>query len=315
MLCIVPPTRDQFERIARLRATFLDDDRGERAGADYWRDELDLAAYDALFGARIGWKWDAALAECRERGFARADDNVVFDFGCGSGVAARKFVRAFGAREVRVHDRSARAMSFTAASLRAQDPAVSVHQVRDFSSVRPDVLLVSHVLGELDEPGEAALRALIERSQRVVIVEPGSKLVARQLSALRDELLGTFHVTAPCPHALRCPALTSPRDWCHFFATPPPEVFTESGWAIAARELGIDLRALPYSFLALAREPAAIAPPPHRVLGRARVGKHDAALQVCEADGLRSVRITKRADAALWRSLKKDPAALRLLPP
>jgi SAM-dependent methyltransferase len=310
----MPLPRELLTRLQRLREHFLDDARGERALADYWRDERDLAAYDAVFGARIGWKWDEALAECRDRGFARADDAVVLDFGCGSGVAARAFVRVFGAREVLVHDRSHAAAKFAASALRAAHPKLAVREVRDVGSLRPDVLLVSHVLGELDARGEAALRALIERSTRVLLVEPGSKAVARRLSALRDELLATFHVIAPCPHAQRCPALANGDDWCHFFAPPAPEVFTTSTWALAARELGIDLRALPYSFLAFAREPAAHEPPPHRVLGRANVGKHDAALQVCEANGLRTARITKRADPATWRALKKDPEALRTLP-
>lgn len=306
--------RELLTRLQRLREHFLDDARGERALADYWRDERDLAAYDSVFGARIGWKWDAALAECRDRGFARADDAVVLDFGCGSGVAARAFVRDFGAREVLVHDRSRAAAKFAARALRAANPQLSVREVADVGALRPDVLLVSHVLGELDERGEAALRALIERSTRVVVVEPGSKTVARRLSALRDALLRTFHVVAPCPHAQRCPALANGDDWCHFFAPPPPEVFTTSTWAVAARELGIDLRALPYSFLALTRAPLAHEPPPHRTLGRADVGKHDATVQVCEANGLRRAVVTKRADPTTWRALKKDPAALRTLP-
>ena len=43
----------EWESLERMRAAFL----GGTAGAqDYWRNESDLAAYDATFAQRIGWK-------------------------------------------------------------------------------------------------------------------------------------------------------------------------------------------------------------------------------------------------------------------
>ena len=307
--------RDLLDRVRRLRALFLDEQR-PGALADYWRDARDLEAYDAVLGARIGWKWDAVLAECRARGWPRAGGLTVLDHGCGSGIAARRFAAAFGARAVLCHDRSPAAMAFAVARLRAQ--GVAARACPDLRDVVPDVLLVSHVLGELDDSGEAALRTLLARSASVVWVEPGSRAVSRRLSAWRDELLPAFTAIAPCPHQARCPALASASDWCHFFAPPPPEVFTDGFWAVTARELGIDLRALPYAFLALARPSVAAssaAPPPHRALGRADVGRHDARVLLCTEPGLVEATITKRAQPALWRALKKHPEALRELPP
>jgi SAM-dependent methyltransferase len=306
-------SRDQLERIQRLRSLFLDDERLGQALPDYWRDAGDLAAYDAVLGARIGWKWDAALAECRDRGLPRADDAVVLDFGCGSGIAARRFVAAFGAREVRCHDRSAAARTFAVRRLRAERPEVRAEPIATTTGQSPDVLLVSHVLGELDAAGHAALRALLATSRTVLLVEPGRPAEARALAALRDELLPSFHVVAPCPHTQRCPTLASERDWCHFFAAPPPEVFTDGAWVRAARDLGIDLRALPYSFVALSRTPVA-AGPDHRLLGRAEVGKHDARVLACTAHGLEQKTVSKREHAALWRRLRKDPGGSRTLP-
>lgn len=306
------PSRDLIERIQRLRAMFVDEARGERALADYWRSEADLAAYDAVLGARIGWKWDAALAECRDRGFGRADAELVVDHGCGSGIAARRFLHWFGAREVVCHDRSPEASAFAVREL--QRAGVAARAVADVGALAPDVLLVSHVLGELDAAGERTLRGLIERSRRVVLVEPGSKVVARRLSALRDALVGPFHVLAPCPHAGRCPALANEADWCHFFAPPAPEAFTDGEWVRVQRELGLDARALPYSFVALAREPAhAAAPVTQRVLGRPEQGAHVTKVRLCEAAGLRTAEVEKRTDAALWRLLKKSPASVRSL--
>ncbi len=312
MLRTMSVPREALDRLRRLRALFLDDARA-RALPDYWRGGADLDAYDAVLGARIGWKWDAVLAECRDRGFARADDATVLDFGCGTGIAARRFAAHFGAREVLCHDRSAAAMAFARRELAAQGFAARALPV--VGDLRPDVLLVSHVLGELGDDGTAALRALAQRAGRVVWVEPGSRALSRRLSALRDALLATFRVVAPCPHQAACPALATEHDWCHFFATPPVEVFTAAHWAVAARELGIDLRALPYAFVALAREPVAVDAPPHRALGRADVGKHDARVLLCTEPGLVPAMVTKRERPELWRALKKRPEALRQLPP
>lgn len=302
-------------RIARLRDLFLADRPDRRALADYWRDPKDIAAYDAVLAARIGWKWDAALAECKDRGFERAEGQTVLDYGCGSGIAARCFVREFGAGQVLLHDRSPHAMAFATQSLAAAHPGVAASELPSPDDAAPDVLLVSHVLGELDEAGERQLCGLIDRSKRVLVVEPGNRPVARRLSQLRDQLLDTFAMVAPCPHQQKCPSLVADNDWCHLFATPPPEVFTDGFWARVARELTIDLRSLPYAFLAMQRRDQAAGPPPppdhERLLGRAEIHKHYARVRSCSADGLQIIEIQKRHEAPIWRALKKRPEQLR----
>lgn len=309
-------SRDELHRLERLRELFLAEDRDGEVLADYWRDDEDLAAYDRVLGARIGWKWDAVLAECRDRGFARADGEVVVDYGCGSGIAARRFVAAFGAREVRCHDRSPRAMTYASARIAGECPGTAARPLADLGDVRPDVLLVSHVLGELDAAGTDRLVGLVRRSRRVVLVEPGNRTISRRLGALRERLLPAHRVVAPCPHAAACPALARRDDWCHFFAEPPQLVFTDGDWVRAARALGIDSRALPYAFLALQAADAGELPatPPDRLLGRPRVRPHSARVQVCEAAGLREVELQKRDDKDLWRRLKKEPETVRQLP-
>jgi hypothetical protein len=302
-------------RITRLRELFLEEQQSKRTIADYWRDARDIEAYDAVLAARIGWKWDAALRECADRGFDRADDQVVLDYGCGSGVAARRFVTHFGAGRLWLHDRSPHAMAFAQESLAATAPSVSSGPLKDVRDANPDVLLVSHVLGELDQAGEDELRALISRSKRVLIVEPGNRTLARRLSGLRDDLLDRFSVIAPCPHQRTCPALAAENDWCHFFATPPPEVFTDGFWARVARELSIDLRSLPYAFLAMARQDEATTAPTLsgdvRLLGRAEIHKHFARVRSCSEAGLEQIEIPKRHEPQIWRALKKRPEQVR----
>ena len=46
--------------LRRLRGRFL---AADPIAGDYWESAKDLALYDATFGERIGWKWDAVLRE------------------------------------------------------------------------------------------------------------------------------------------------------------------------------------------------------------------------------------------------------------
>ena len=107
-----------------------------------------------------------------------------------------------------------------------------------------------------------------------------------------------FRVVAPCTHAARCGLHQSPRDWCHFFAAPPPEIFRQHDWAEFSRRLGIDLRALPVSFLILGRGSAENPQALGRVIGRPRLQKGVALYDFCTAAGVGVRRALKR-DRAL----------------
>jgi SAM-dependent methyltransferase len=298
--------------VQRLRQLFLTDRVPGASLPDYWRDQHDLAAYDAVLAARIGWKWDGALAECIGRGLGRADDALVVDFGCGSGIAAARFAHHCGAGQIVCHDRSPRAMHFAADRLRQSGLRAEVAKHRE--KLRPDVLLVSHVLGELDIFGRDELLALIARSATVLMVEPGNRSVAGALTMLRDELLPKFRVLAPCPTQDRCPANASASDWCHFFASPPPEVFTDGDWVRTLQALELDARALPYSFLFLQQDGVVPAPRLPRLLGRPEVSSHGARIQACTGNAIESREVARRAQHELWRRLKKDPTSVRDLP-
>ncbi len=308
-------SRDEVERIQRLRQLFLHETCADAALPDYWRTDEDLGAYERVLARRIGWKWDAALGECKDRGMLPDADAVVLDFGCGSGIASRRYVQTFSAREVLCHDRSPRAMAYATDSLRRSFPGLVCRPAPRPEDAQFDTLLCSHVLGELDEPALAALAALARRARRIVLVEPGSRKVSRRLSALRDDLGAEFFAVAPCPNAARCPALANADEWCHFFAEPPAMAFTDGDWVKTARALGVDQRALPYSFVAMERRSDSSPPAvDHRILGRPRVGRHEATVQCCHGDALRLRQIDKRTQKELWRRLKKDPHGLRQLP-
>lgn len=303
-----------WEVLDRLRATFLSDARTE---GPYWHTLTDLECYDLTYAERIGWKWDAVLDELRLRGWTAPAGATVLDWGCGSGVAGRRVVRflSSGAARLVVHDHSALAMDYAEHRARKGFPALTVERAsyRFLQESAIDVLVVSHVLNELDETGRAELAGLVSRAQAVLWVEPGTHEVSRALAGWRERLRGEgWLVAAPCTHAAAC-GLFAPeneRHWCHFFASPPPEIFANSEWVRFGQRAGIDLRSLPYSFLVLDRRASAPPAGVSRILGEPRIYKGYAKIFNCDADGVSELNLQQRADKALFKALKRPRGPL-----
>jgi len=315
-----------LERLRALRATLLGmEQRAPGAKAErYWQGARDLALYDETFARRIAWKWEAVLDELEQRGAVEpllaAARAGVLDWGCGTGVAARTWAARCGEAtadaRITLWDRAPEARAFAAARLREEQPQRAIEEADRSPRHAPGLLLVSHVLDELEPDESAALVTLAREAAAVVWVEPGSRVTSRRLSARREELRGEHAVLAPCPHQERCGMLApeNERHWCHLFARPPQEAFTEGRWSELGRELSIDLRSLPYSYLALARcaLPAASAATA-RVLGRPRHRRGAVALDLCREDGVHAAQLLERDAKALVKRLKKRPEAPRLL--
>ncbi len=299
--------------LGRLRTAYLS---GSAGGRDYWHSESDLASYDTTFAQRIGWKWDYVLAELTRRGWSPPMGELL-DWGCGSGIAGRAFLDHFGPQSVtalRVWDRSAAAMAFAARRARGKYPGLDVNTGSRENDGAPGVthpaftLLISHVLTELMPEQTEALMDLAARAQCVLWVEPGTHVVSRRLIALRERLRERFNVIAPCTHSTPCGMLApgNERHWCHHFAAPPREIFTDCNWSRFARLTGIDLRDLPLSFLVLDQRPAPPLPTgAGRVIGHPRLYKAHALLLGCDAKGVRERKLQQRTLPAEFRVLKK----------
>lgn len=302
--------------LERLRKTFLS---GPAANGNYWRKWDDLEQYDFVFARRIGWKWDAVLGELKQRGW-QPPSGVLLDWGCGTGMAARCALRHFGAakfREVRVHDQSKLAERFAVGAVKKETGRLKVLAATQetLASRKPiGLLLLSHVLNELSDEQLAEVLQLCRRAKAVIWVEPGAHAESRRLTETREQLLNEFHVIAPCTHAGRCEMLTSSneRHWCHFFADPPKEIMRDPVWARFSREMRIDLRSLPYSYLALQHRK--VKPQAElkdvseltRIIGRPRVYKPVAKLFCCDGNGLFDREAQKRDLPELYKACKKD---------
>lgn len=302
-----------WSALDRLRDGFLS---GTAARGAYWQSASDLASYDFTYAERIGWKWDHVLRELRLRAWRPASRHLL-DWGCGSGIAARRVIAGFGANafdSLTVWDHSPAACDFAAEAARRDFPHLDVASATPgfLTSSEPlGLLVISHVLNELSPADLVALRALAARASEILWVEPGTHAVSRHLGTLHEELRSTFRLVAPCTHQLACPmaAAGNERHWCHFFAPPPGEIFADPNWVKFGQRAGIDLRSLPYSFLALDRALAADSDL-SRIIGRPEHFKPYARWLNCDATGLAELELPKRADPALFKQLDRTRAPL-----
>ncbi len=301
-------TAPEIATLRKMRERFL---TGTAGASDYWRSADELALYDITFGERIGWKWDAVLRELATRGWQPRSRRVL-DWGCGSGIAGRRALSNWtDLTSYAAHDRSSMAMRFAAERVRANFPQIEISTSREVGA--DTLLLLSHVISELSARQLDELLALAARAGEVIWVEAGTHADSRRLIEARERLteISPLAVIAPCTHRAACGLLAAKneRHWCHHFAHVPSSVFQDARWAELGRELGIDLRSLPYSFLVLARDAAPMAPGLSRVIGEPREFKGYAKVLSCHVDGVADLMLQKRDAPALHKAVMRGDEA------
>jgi Mitochondrial small ribosomal subunit Rsm22 len=298
-------TARELKVLRRLRTGFLE---GRAGSPDYWRSEDDIALYDVTFAQRIGWKWDAALRAARALGW-RPRGRRILDWGCGSGIASRRLMAAWPEFDtLALHDRSTRAIRFAAERARSESPALRVETSERVD--RDTLLVLSHVLNELTPSALERVVQLVRAAGEVVWVEAGTHADSRRLIGVRETIRDEFRIVAPCPHAAAC-GLLMPENaphWCHHFAAPPSEIFQEGKWSEFSRELNIDLRSLPFSYLILDRAEAPLLPEgTARILGVPRESKGYCRILSCERAGVADLMLQKRDAPTLFKAVLREP--------
>lgn len=311
--------------LERLRASYLDHGHTKRPPsleplADYWTDSRLLASYDATFAARIGWKWNAVLEElsgCSSMFFNSDTPSYLYDWGCGTGIATRQLLTAWGHQRFTgtyLFDRSQLAIQFASRQLEklAANLRHAVWRPDDGFSQRPAILLVSHVLTELDSNALQGLARLAEAADAFIWVEPGIPRASASLIQIREQLSARMTVVAPCPHSEKCGLMTpeNAQHWCHHFAKAPNAAFTSAGWRMFSERMGIDLRSLPVSFLAMEKKPSdspqsSATTAPRRVIGRVRAYKAFLKFLGCDIGGVQEHTLQKRDNKELYKKMTK----------
>lgn len=310
--------RPNWELLRELRLKYLE---GARATVtDYWSSDEVLENYDRTFGARIGWKWNAVLSHLQSLGWpgpntpaAESARLQLVDYACGTGQAARAWIRHLGtpSKPVQLVDRSALACQFAASKL-AEENCPSESRSSAFAA--GSLVLVSHLFTELPRRARSALVQELLSAEGFVWLEPGTPAASEFLVELRAEFLKQgFVAIAPCPHQGICGLEKKSKDWCHFFASPAPEAFTSAFWGNFSRELSIDLRSLPVSFLVMQKRgvnssaSAESASRPSIALGRPRFQKGRTLCQVCEEGTVREISYQNRLYPDWIEALQTQP--------
>ncbi len=310
-------SEQDWELLGQIRGGFLE----AKAGlGDYWGSDRALELYEETFAQRIGWKWQAVVEELCQRGWSPPQGVRLLDWGCGTGIAARVFSEQWGDKVVDVTflDRSPRAVRFATGIYQNRFANIPVVVKTSGAPTGPTIMLISHVANELGEKDLQRLLEDVRQCHTVIWVEAGSRVNSQRLRQVREHLRGCGRIIAPCDHQNAC-GLGDPsreKDWCHFFAATPNHVHQSAGWRRFAKELNVDLRSLPVSFLVMGMGAASGDEPPEvcdvaRVLGRVREFKGYCTFLACGADGVRSERMMKRQDKTTFKQLCDGGFCLR----
>lgn len=294
-----------WKRLQKLRQSYL---AAKGFLPDYWADEELLQAYDETLAQRIRWKWRAVWEALPATDLPR----IIVDLACGSGAASREVLSLDSDRfdAVVPLDRSRRAVEFAGARIRAEFPLVRVLQ--EIPAGEKYLLLVSHVFSELPEEGLEAFRPLLKGAEAIVWVESGRHQESRRLVSLRESLRSTHHFLAPCPHQGICGMLREGQEenWCHFRAPVPKEVHHSAFWREAAKQLGIDLRALPVAYI-FAQRGSGVDTDQVQILAGSREFKGFVRYHGCHREKVFSADFMKRYSKVIFDELSSPDVSQR----
>ncbi|HBL85155.1 MAG: ribosomal small subunit Rsm22 [Clostridiales bacterium GWF2_38_85] len=164
--------------------------------------------------------------------------------------------------------------------------------------VTADLVIASYVFNEMnaEERTTGILKLWAATKMLLLIVEPGTPAGYKQIMNIRKLLLENGgKIAAPCPHDNACPLDND--NWCHFSCRVPRSKLhkeLKSGNAPYEDEK--------FSYIAVVRDDLKKADA--RILRHPYIEKGQITLELCKADGLKQVKITKR-DENSYKQAKK----------
>ncbi len=304
-------SRHKLSELTKAAAELSDRYRHRRPTSErFITTDAQRAAYVAV---RMPATFAAARAVCAEirRLAPETPINSLLDLGAGTGAAAWAAVEVFDElRQITLVEQDRElirlgkrlAESSERAALRDGD-----WQRRDLTNctefAEHDLVVCSYSLGEI-EPGAARrlMKAAWQSAQQVVaVIEPGTMKGFETILARRAELIAAGgHLIAPCPHERACPLAAADKagaDWCHFAAR-----CERSSLHRRIKEAALGYEDEKYSYLAAARFP--VPPAPARVVRHPQRQPGFVRLELCAADSLKTVTVTRREKDA-WKRARK----------
>lgn len=265
--------------------------------------DVEAAAYAA---ARMPATY-AAVRTALEYSLARLGDMgpvTLMDVGAGTGAGSWAANDALDIARVTCLERERAMRDMGSVLMKSAGGALASAEWREFdlTSDAPvehaDVVLVSYVLNELAEADRLRAAAkLFEAADRLLlIVEPGTPLVWRQLMRLRRELVAQgAQIVAPCPHAGECPVAGD--DWCHFTCR-----VARSRLHKALKTGDAPYEDEKFTYLALSKVP--VEPARGRVVRHPQIEPGRITLRICAREGIGDITVRKK-DGALFKWARK----------
>jgi ribosomal protein RSM22 (predicted rRNA methylase) len=222
------------------------------------------------------------LGEVRER-LQASPIATILDVGAGTGAASLAARHWFPDAAITLLERD----SAFADAARECLPGVSVRleNAARLEAFPPhDLVVASYSLNEL--PPSVVLRLWAAARVALVAIEPGTPTGFTLIREVRGQLLGRgARMIAPCPAETPCP-LAAP-DWCHFASR-----VERSSLHRRVKDANLNYEDEKFSYVALSREPAALAPA--RIIRRPEHHPGLVVLEVCRADGTGALRVPRR---------------------
>ncbi len=163
----------------------------------------------------------------------------------------------------------------------------------DAGAARADIVILSYVLGEIEEPlRPGILRACWSAAKSaLVIAEPGTQAGFQTILQARGELAAFdgARLLAPCPRAEQCPlAASDENDWCHFY-----QRIARTRRHRAAKCAELPFEDEKFSYLIAARDALGAAAAQGRILRPPVRAGNSIRFSVCDAPEIRQVEVRK----------------------
>ena len=227
----------------------------------------------------------------------------VIDVGAGTGASIYACTDLLQVRDITLIEREESMISI-GKQLFSYDPFLSKAQwikasVQEINTNHKyDLVTASYIMNELctEDMKKTTAKLWDITKKTLLIVEPGTPKGYGNIIVIRDMLLNKgAHITAPCPHADKCPMEKD--DWCHFYCRVERtrlHKFLKGGEAPFEDEK--------YSFMAFSKEEKNL--PLYRILRHPKIYKGHVMLTVCSKQGIQDITVTKR-EKERYRDAKK----------